>query len=265
MSFVSCTNFGDVYMEELNLLARTYYRAIIDIRYFGWVGGIYLLFTALFAGSVIYLNFNYGPKNFSAVLILIAALFGVAARKQYDRNLVVYLSHYTLLDSDKVEHHKAVYLQSLVSHVADSLYDAMLSFKDIRETYSGEYNLFSQNEWARFYKFIYDPESKNRILSLIIYLISLVGLITVTKSDSSEVFYELINTLDFDSIRKGFFWLVFIIVLLYAIVVVPARFVYKYVIMPAMLQFSSMDTLSKFFIFELNRYAHFESRINRIS
>lgn len=252
-------------MEELKLLARTYYRAIIDIRYFGWLGGIYLLLAAMCAGSVIYLHINFDAKNASVIPMFIAASFGVAARKRYDRNLVTYLSNFTLLDSDKVEHHKAVYLQSLVSHVADSLYDAMLSFKDIRETYAGECNLFSQSEWSRFFKFIYDPESKNRILSLIIYLISLVALITVTKSDSGEVFYELVNALDFESIRNGFFWLVFIIFFLYMIIVVPVRFIYKYAIMPIMLHFSSLDTLSKFFIFELNKYAHFESRINRNS
>lgn len=139
----------------------------------------------------------------------------------------------------------------------------MKNLKEIRETDANKHGLSTQSEWSRFFKFIYDPESKNRILSLVIYLISLVALLTVSKSESDVVFYELVSYISWDNVRNFLVFSIIIIVSLYALVVIPVAFIYKYAVVPILLKTSSVDALSRFFISELNRYAYLECRVNR--
>lgn len=250
-------------MEELKYLARTYYSNTIRIQFFGVVGFCYLIFLMVFLAAAGYLQFVLGYNNVSIIPILIAGLLGAEAKKCYNSNLIRHLSNYTLLNSDNVDFHKAIYLQLLVSHIADSLLKAMKNLKEIRETDASKHSLSTQSEWSRFFKFIYDPESKNRILSLVIYLISLIALLTISKSQNDSLFYELVNHMTWDNLRDFSVLIVIIIVTSYALVVIPLSFIYKYVIVPLLLKTSSVDALSRFFISELNRYAYLECRVNR--
>ncbi len=216
-----------------------------------------------FLVSAGYLQLVSKYTNVSIIPVLIAGFLYAEARKCYNSNLVRHLSNYTLLNSDNVDFHKAIYLQSLVSHIGDSLLQAMKNLKEIRETDTSKHGLSTQSEWSRFFKFIYDPESKNRILSLVIYLISLVALLTVSKSESDVVFYELVSYITWDNVRNLLVFSIIIIVWLYALVVIPFAFIYKYTVVPILLKTSSVDALSRFFISELNRYAYLECRVNR--
>ncbi|WP_238105647.1 hypothetical protein [Vibrio cincinnatiensis] len=251
-------------MEELKYLARTYYSNTVSIRFFGAGGFGYLFASVLFFIVAGYLQFALDYVNISIFPMLIACLLGGGAKKCYNSNLIRHLSNYTLLNSDNVDFHKAIYLQSLVSHIGDSLLQAMKNLKEIRETGASKHALSTQTEWSRFLKFLYDPDSKNRILSLIIYLISFIALLTVSKSDSDVVFYELVSHITFDNVRSFFIYSVIAIITLYVLAVIPLSFIYKYVVVSILLKTSSVDALSRFFISELNRYAYLEYRANRI-
>ncbi|WP_323909630.1 hypothetical protein [Aeromonas caviae] len=251
-------------MEELKYLAMTYYKNTVRIQFFGVAGFCYLIFSIGFLVAAGYLQFALEYNNISIIPIFIAGLLGSKARGCYNTNLIRHLSNYTLLNSDNVDFHKAIYLQSLVSHIADSLLQAMKNLKEIRETDASKHSFSTQSEWSRFFKFIYDPESKNRILSLLIYLISLVALLTISKSQNDSLFYELVSHMTLDNLRSFSVFSAIIIVTSYALVVIPLSFIYKYVIVPLLLKTSSIDALSRFFISELNRYAYLECRVNRI-
>lgn len=250
-------------MEELKYLARTYYSNTVRIRFFGVAGFCYLIFSIVFLVLAGYLQLALEYTNASIIPMLIAGLLGAEARKCYNLNLIRHLSNYTLLNSDNVDFHKAVYLQSLVSHIADSLLQAMKNFKEIRETDASKHGLSTQSGWNRFFKFMYDPESKNRILSLVIYLISLIALLTISKSQNDVLLYKLVSYITWDDIKSFLFLSIIAIIASYAFVVIPLSFFYKYAVVPFLLKISSVDTLSRFFISELNRYAYLEFRVNR--
>ncbi|ELP3387948.1 hypothetical protein R1W35_003426 [Vibrio cholerae] len=250
-------------MEELKYLARTYYSNTVRIQFFGLAGFFYLIVSIDFLVVAGYLQLALKYTNVSMIPVFIAGLLYAEARKCYNSNLILHLSNFTLLNSDNVDFHKAIYLQSLVSHIGDSLLQAMKNLKEIRETDASKHGLSTQSEWSRFFKFIYDPESKNRILSLVIYLISLVALLTVSKSESDVVFYELVSYITWDNVINFLVFSIIIIVWLYVLVVVLSAFIYKYAVVPILLKTSSVDALSRFFISELNRYAYLECRVNR--
>lgn len=252
-------------MEELKNLAKIYYRNTVSFRYFDWESCA-LLFAAsvlLVAGGYIQLSMKL--SLLSMLPLFIGALLGAEARKRYDRNLVRYLSSYTLLNSDNVDCHKAAYLQFLVSHISDSLFDAMKALKEVRETSQSEHALSATSEWDRFFKFVYNSDSKNRILSLVIYLISLVAFITIPRNDAALQLYEILINVTFDTFINYLMICVFFIVLCYAVIVLPIAFVYKFLIVPLLLNTSSVDMLSRFFISELAKYSYTEDRVQRSS
>ncbi len=84
-----------------------------------------------FLVSAGYLQLVSKYTNVSIIPVLIAGFLYAEARKCYNSNLVRHLSNYTLLNSDNVDFHKAIYLQSLVSHIGDSLLQAMKNLKEI--------------------------------------------------------------------------------------------------------------------------------------
>jgi hypothetical protein len=250
-------------LEELKNLAKTYYSNTVRIQFFGVAGLGYLIASMTFLVASSYLQLVLKYTNISIIPMLIAGLLSVKARRCYNSKLIRHLSNYTLLNSDNVDFHKAIYLQSLVSHIGDSLLQAMKNLKEIRETDASKHSLSTQSEWSRFFKFIYDPESKNRVLSLVIYLISLVALLTVSKSNSGIVFYELVSYVTLDNLIDFLVFSIFIIVTSYVLVVIPLSFTYKFLVVPFLLKTSSVDALSRFFISELNRYAYLECRVNQ--
>ncbi len=137
-------------MEELNNLAKIYYQNTVSLRYFDWESIALLIaaFSLLVGGG--YLQLSMKLDFLSMLSIITSGLLGAISRKRYNRNLVRHLSNHTLLDSGNVDCHKAAYLQHLVSHISSSLFDAMKSFKEVRETAQSEHTLSTKSEWVRF-------------------------------------------------------------------------------------------------------------------
>jgi hypothetical protein len=190
----------------------------------------------------------------------IGAFIWSKASKVYNKNLILHLQFYTHSNSSLIKYQKAIYLQSITGHIESSLFNTMKIFREVVETDNKNRSLVLDNGWYHFFNFIYNAESKNRILSLIIYLISLIAIITVVKPDLNYNIYELISIISFESVLNFIVLSTFIILLGYVLIVLHLMFFATYVVVPIMLKLSAYGFLSRFFISELNRYAFIEQR-----
>jgi hypothetical protein len=247
-------------MEELRRLAAEYYRNTVSIRFFGAKGGAYLLISAPFIVLSFYLNQTLKVNFISIIPAFIGASIWSKARTEYNKNLITRLQFHTHSHSILIREQKALYLQSITAHIGLSLYDTMKAFRDVVETDNQNRSFVLDNGWYHFFRFLYNSEAKNRILSLVIYLISLIAIITVVKPELNYNIYELISELTFEKSLDFFMLSSFLILLGYVLIVVPLMFFVTYLIVPIMIRLSSHAFLSRFFISELNRYAFIEQR-----
>jgi hypothetical protein len=241
-------------MEELRLLAKKYYEDTVRLSFFGMKGWIYLIASSPLIILTFYfiIQSNSEPDWEIYLFAFFIAMLWSEAQKHYERNLIRYLSYYTHHQSNNLHEHKAIYLQILTSHVKPTLYETMKAFKEIRQTDSQKILGIG---WLHFFKFLYDPESKNRILSLLIYLISLIALLTIIKPNNDVDIFALIAEISFDEIKNYFLLAIFFVLLGYLVCFIPIMFIVTYVIVPLLLRFSSASLLSHHFISQLNRYA----------
>lgn len=247
-------------MEELRRLSTQYYQNTVGIRFFGIKGGIFVFLSTL--SILIFINSNFSLHNeiLTTLTTVISACLWALARNEYDQNLIRHLSFFSHLESKRVSDHKALYLHELTYHVAPTLFEAMKIFKEIVETNTKNRSFVLNNVDYHFLKFLYDPESKNRILSLIIYLISLIAVLTVIKPESQYDIYQLIQDIPMDVVQSYLLFSLCFIVFGYFVVVIPIMFVVTYGVVPVLLKFSSVAVLSRFFISELNRYSYLEQK-----
>lgn len=247
-------------MEELRRLATEYYSRTVSFKYYGLKGFLYLSVSVPLLILSFYLNLKISLSFLIIAPMLVAAAFWMLAEKEYEKNLIFHISFYTHLQTKSVDEQKAAYLSLLTSHVAGSLFDSMKIFKEIVETNNKNKSFVLDNGWYHFFKFIYDPDSKNRILSLIIYLISLVAMLTVVKPQTNIDFYEIIQIIDWEQLIGYFLGIALMIIMFYVVIVVPIMFLITYLVVPVMLVNNSKVMLNKFFISELNKYAFLEQR-----
>tara|TARA_R110002033_G_scaffold170935_3_gene214836 strand:- start:5531 stop:6307 length:777 start_codon:yes stop_codon:yes gene_type:complete len=252
-------------LEELRLLSKEYYQNNVDIKLFGFTGGLLLALSIPFLSLSLYMNFYTVLTDFMLFPMLIGASCWLFAKKEYKNNLIRRLTFFTHLESANISDHKAVYLQILTSHIAPNLYETMKAFRDIIETNSKNRSFVLDNGWYHFFNFLYSPDAKNRILSLFIYLISLIAILTVIKPNTGVDFYEIIHSLSFSSVRTFFGMTIFLILLGYVILVVPLMFIISYIAVPLLLRFSSASMLSRYFISEINKYAFIDVRVLQLA
>lgn len=198
-------------------------------------------------------------ENYMILFEFISLILWFLSKKEYNKKLIRHLSYYSMVKSEIVSEHKAAYLAVITSHVSPCLFETAKIFKEIAET-NNKYGGFVLDDMCyRFSKFIYDPESKNRIISLLVYLISLTALLTVAKSDPKHI-YGLIEYIDINKISCFFASGVILIIVGYFSIVVPLIFIKTFFINPLLLHVSFADILPRFFISELNRYSYIEKR-----
>jgi len=245
-------------MEEIRKLATEYYENTVKLRFFGFKGAVCIVASIPFFYLSIYLNFYSNLANFAILPAIIAAGLWVVARTSYDKNLIIHLSYYTHSESEQVSEHKALYLHYLTSHVGSSLFSVLKSFNEILESHSKNKSFVINYGWSHFFTFLYDPESKNRILSLFIYLVSLIALLTVVELDSSQIIFRWYEETTIESLLQFFFWAAIAIILGYILIVLPFMFVFTFLVVPLFLMLSSAFMLSKHFMSDLNKYAFLE-------
>ncbi|MGX9727981.1 MAG: hypothetical protein ACTFAK_11890 [Candidatus Electronema sp. VV] len=247
-------------MEELRRLADQYYKNTVRARFFGVKGWVCIMLSIPF----LLLSFSASLKSQDDKVMMLfslaSALFWYMARSEYNRNLIRHLSFYSMIESEDVSQHKAAYLNVITSHVAPSIFGAMKVFKEIIETNDKYSGFVLDNVGYRFSRFLYDHEAKNRILSLFIYLISLIALLTVAKSDQLYA-YELIRHINMQDILCYLSLGILFAITGYFSIVVPLMFLWTFFVNPILLRFSFADITLRFFISELNRYSYLEKRI----
>jgi len=245
-------------MEELKRLAAEYYSNTVSIKYFGYKGAGYLLLSMPFLLISVWLNLELKANLITMLPMMAGAFFWSLASKEYNLNLIKHLKYFTHLDSKSLNEQKASYLHTITFHISPYLFETMQSLKEVIETNNKNRNFILDNGWYHFFKFIYDSESKNRILSLLIYLISLIAIITVIKPELDYDINKLIYQLNFDVIINNLLLVIFLILLGYALLIVPLLFFITFIVVPLMLTLSSNSFLCSFFISELNKYAFTE-------
>lgn len=248
-------------MEELTRLSIQYYQNTVNIRFFGMKGKIYILLSLPFFGILLRVIFVKHNDNLLLLLTFTCAFLWILAKTEYNRNLIYHLSFYTHLESKKISNHKALYLHELTYHIARSLFETMKIFKEIIETDNKNKSFTPDNIGYFFSKFVYDTESKNRILSLTIYLISLIAILTVVKPENEFNIYQVIQYINFEDIKIYFSFSLFVIIIGYFLMVIPLMFIVTYAVVPILLKFSFKGVLLRFFISELNRYSYLEQKI----
>ncbi|MGZ5551673.1 MAG: hypothetical protein ACXWE7_12890, partial [Nitrososphaeraceae archaeon] len=112
-----------------------------------------------------------------------------------------------------------------------------------------------------FLSFIYDPDSKNRILSLFIYFISLIALLTVVKTETTVYVYSMIDQINWHEVLIFFGWSAFFIIFFYIIFILPITMAFGYIISPVMRAFSNQRFLLSYLMSELSKYAFSDKQL----
>lgn len=248
-------------MEELKRLSIEYYKNTVGLRFFGLKGMLYLLLSIPFIAASLYLVMVLQFNNLGMLPLVAAAIFWNHARKEYDRKLVRHLCYYTHLDTDKVSNHKALYLHELTFHVSATLHGSMKKFQELIEVDKKSKMLIIDNGWAHFRKFLYDPESKSRIISLLIYLISLFAITIIIKGNHEINVYQLIDAISISGIQQYLLLSLMAILIGYIVVVIPLMFFIIFIVYPVLLKMSVNGALINHFITELSRYSFHEQSI----
>lgn len=247
-------------MEEIARIAQIYYKACIDFKLFGYKGAIFVTlgFPFLIFSIFITLNFNQLKIGFEILVIipqLIGMLLWVKAKKIYDKNLIKRLKVMTLSTTNDLRTQKVLYLSNLTSQIGSDFFDVLKNVIDIQKIYNKNRSFSPNNFGYYFLEFIYDPDSKNRILSLLIYLISLIALLTVVKLDNIDYVYSMIEQITFMEILTFFGWSAFFIAFFYIIFIAPIMMAFGYIISPIMRSFSNQRFLIGYLISELSNLA----------
>ncbi len=245
-------------MEELKRLSILYYRDVVRLRHFGIKGILFIILSIPFIYLSYELNFTYKLGSISNIPFFITALFWIFAKKEYDKNLINHLAFYTHQGNVTISEQKALYLQSITSHISSSLFQTLKIFKEIVETDLKNKSLVIDNLGYYFVHFLYNPDAKNRILSLLIYLISLIALLLVIKPSNEIEIYSLVESLSLKGIVTYFSLCIFFILLGYFLVVAPVMFFYTFVITPISFKMLNTSMLNKYFISELNKHSLLE-------
>ena len=244
-------------MEELFRVSKEYYRTCKDIFLFGNLGFI-LIFSGLpFLLFSMHLSIrSNGDKTLYIVLLQATGgvLWGLAKRT-YNRNLINRLSTITHLNSDNLQEQKTAYLQSLTADIGANLFTSLKNITELQKLYFQTRPFAPETIWPRFKGFIYDPESKSRLLSLTIYTISLIALIFVVKPIDSNNIYSIIDNFDIEEFTLNMGMALLLISIGYFIFMLPIAIAMGYIITPIMRKFNHSGLTLNYFTHELAKYA----------
>lgn len=243
-------------MEEILKAAKKYYTTCIDARLFGLKGAFYILLGTPFLIASICIGMSY--QNLSPLIVLIQVIGMLCwreAKKNYDNKLKQRLILITDQASDELSSLKVKFISNLTAPIGTNLFEAMnniIAMNDISE----KNKQLSPDNFGHFIsKFIYDPEAKNRILSLTIYLISLTAILLVVKPNTQVDIYGIIATLEFSDILAFFSYTAMAILFIYLIIFMPLSMIATYLFRPLMLMKANQRLLIRYFISELSKYA----------
>lgn len=121
-----------------------------------------------------------------------------------------------------------LYLEYLLKNVASTLQDAIQEIEKIRSIYKANSLLTVERVPEVFKTLFFEKESKNRIISLLIYALSLAALIIIVKMTDQETLAQSISVINYKlllgiSLIAAIFLLSFYagIAMLYSVIAVP--------------------------------------------
>ena len=255
-------------MEELLRISKEYYRSCVDLRLFSFKGGFYVLLGIPFFVLSVFIVFTYSNSSFGVDFGVIAIqlcgmMFWKKAKDIYNENLIERLKAVTNLNSNNVESHKVAYLSSLTSEVGDSLFEALKNSKELVEVYNKSRSYTPSNIGYHFSRFVYESESKNRILSLSIYLLSLIAVLAVIKPAKEEQIYGFIEAITLSGIFSYLGGALMVLVLCYFVFMLPFSIAIGYVVSPVMRGTSNNSFLIGYLLSELCRFSFLDKKLTR--
>jgi len=213
---------------------------------------------------VIVFKFNQLKINKDILVIIpqiIGLLFWLKAKTIYDKNLIKRLQVVTLAKTDELKTLKVLYLSSLTSQIGNSFNETLKNIIELQKIHNKNKSFSPDNFGFHFSEFMYDPDSKNRILSLFIYLTSLIALLTVVKLDTTDYVYSMIDQITLMGILAFLGWSAFFISFFYIIFMLPIMMAFGYVISPIMRAFSSQKFLLGYLMSELSKFAFYDQQL----
>jgi hypothetical protein len=249
-------------MEEILKAAREYYTTCINLCLFSFKGAFFILLGTPFLILSLYIVMNYQNLSF---LVIISQVIGISiwnkAKIIYDQNLALKLQAYSDNQQSPLPLLKVNYLTHLTKPFGDSIFEAMNNVITVNELNKNN-KAFSPDNVGHFIsKFIYDSDAKSRILSLTIYLISLLAILLVIKPPQQIDVYALVSLITLTDIISFLAYTSAIILFLYFIIFIPLSMAFSYLFRPVMLMKSNERLLIKFFISELSQYAFSDKKI----
>jgi|GEM_PF-6231250 len=246
-------------MDEITRIAKLYYKACVDFTLFGWKGLGLLIAGCPFLIYSFDVAMNNNLKINSDAFVIIPQMIGLSlwsfAKKFYDKNLIKRLQKVTQTDTTELKTLKTLYLSSLTAPIGESFNAVLKNITELQKVHTKNKSFSLDNFGFHFSGFIYDPDSKNRILSLFIYMIGSIALVTVAKIDNTEYVYEVINQLAIKGVLLFLGWIAFFITFAYIILMLPFMMAYGYLISPIMRHFSNQNFLIGYLLAELSKFA----------
>lgn len=256
-------------MEEIYSISKMYYKTCVDLRLLKIKGTLYFLPGLFFMILTLHWilknhNLQNTTENHYLVTQILGMTFWLFAKREYEKNLTTRLKLKTQSEASELKIQKVLYLKSLTLHIGSRFFEVLKNISETQRFYKTNRSFSPDNFGYLFTSFIYDPDSKNRILSLLIYFISLIALLTVVKQENPVSIYSIIDQLDYNSIIGLFGWSAFFIILMFSLAMWMFIIAFSYVISPVMLFFSNQRFLLRFLMSELSKYAFLDKKLENV-
>lgn len=250
-------------MEEITRIAKEYLYTTINYKYFDVPSAFLLFFCTGIAAGVIYLvATNHWLVN-TPVMIIFMVIWGLFIKKikyRYEIKLIKHLS-YLISESkiDDVKLLKARYLRKLTINIGSNNYEALKNINYLKEQLDSNRPLIMDNFGYYFGRFLYSSEAKPRILSLFIFLLSILFLLMVTKSDFKTNPTEIVQYITSDFYSYVLTWGIFSVLFVFWIGYTLISFINLVIIRPMSLINANNNFAVNYLVSDLARYSFLET------
>lgn len=249
-------------MEEIERISKKYLYAMISVKHFDLLAVVLVLFSLCVIaviGYLIIIDHQIVNTPLMTIFMMILVLFILPARNRYENSLLVYLK-YTVNDyeQENLRILKAKYLRQLTSAIGTTNYDALKNIKYLQEQLDN-YRPFTLNNLGYYFsRFIYNSEAKPRILSLFIFLLSIIVLLMVTKADIKTNPTDIWQYITSEFYSTVLSWGVFSLLLLFWCGYMLISFINLFIIYPFVLVNANRNFAINYLVRDLARYSFME-------
>ncbi|MBA6397598.1 hypothetical protein [Colwellia sp. BRX10-4] len=250
-------------MEEITRIAKKYLYTTINVKHFDLLVAVLLFFSLCIAAAIGYLiAIEHWIVNTPLMIIFMVTLglFARPAKSRYENNLSEYLQQ--IVNDNKIEDLqalKAKYLRQLTSAVGSTNYEALKNINYLQEQLHSYRPFTPDNLGYYFWRFLYNSEAKPRILSLFIFLLSIIVLLMVTKSDIKTNPAEVWQYMTSEFFSAVLSWGMFSLLLLFWCGYMAISFINIFIIRPFVLVNANNNFAINYLVSDLARYSFMES------